>query len=42
MKYVDFFDEEKYYYLITEVVSGGELFDRIVEKTVYDEHEVRV
>ena len=41
-RYIDFYDEEKYYYLITEEVSGGELFDRIVEKTVYDEHEVRL
>jgi serine/threonine protein kinase len=28
----DFFSEEKYYYLVTEFMAGGELFDRIVEK----------
>lgn len=28
----DFFAEEKYYYLVTEFMAGGELFDRIVEK----------
>ncbi|RLN55717.1 hypothetical protein BBJ28_00012413 [Nothophytophthora sp. Chile5] len=28
----DFFVEEKFYYLVTEFMEGGELFDRIVEK----------
>lgn len=28
----DFFAEDKYYYLVTEFMAGGELFDRIVEK----------
>jgi len=28
----DFFDESKYYYLVTELMDGGELFDRIVKK----------
>uniref|UniRef100_K3W829 non-specific serine/threonine protein kinase n=1 Tax=Globisporangium ultimum (strain ATCC 200006 / CBS 805.95 / DAOM BR144) TaxID=431595 RepID=K3W829_GLOUD len=28
----EFFVEPEYYYLVTEFVSGGELFDRIVEK----------
>ena len=30
----DFFTEEKYYYLVTEYMAGGELFDRIVEKVL--------
>lgn len=30
----DFFAEEKYYYLVTEFMAGGELFDRIVEKVL--------
>ena len=29
------------YYLVTEYLEGGELFDRIVEKTVYTEKEAR-
>ncbi|DAZ96535.1 TPA: hypothetical protein N0F65_011212 [Lagenidium giganteum] len=41
MKLHDFFTEPDYYYLVTEFVSGGELFDRIVEKESYTEKEAR-
>ncbi|KAI9913004.1 hypothetical protein PsorP6_004908 [Peronosclerospora sorghi] len=37
----DFFVEDKYYYLVTEFMEGGELFDRIVEKSYYNEREAR-
>jgi len=37
----DVFDENTYYYLITEIMLGGELFDRIVTKTFYNEKEAR-
>ncbi|POM72051.1 Calcium/calmodulin dependent protein Kinase [Phytophthora palmivora] len=37
----EFFVEPEYYYLVTEFVGGGELFDRIVEKTFYTEKEAR-
>lgn len=37
----DDFDEPKYYYLVTEMMKGGELFDRIVAKTYYNEKEAR-
>jgi len=37
----DFFDEPEYYYLVSEVVEGGELFDRICDKTTYSEAEAR-
>jgi calcium/calmodulin-dependent protein kinase I len=37
----DFFEEEKYYYLVLEYMEGGELFDRVVKKTVYNEKEAR-
>ncbi|RLN98171.1 hypothetical protein BBJ28_00018027 [Nothophytophthora sp. Chile5] len=37
----DFFVEEKFYYLVTEFMEGGELFDRIVEKSYYNEREAR-
>lgn len=37
----DVFDENLYYYLVTEIMLGGELFDRIVTKTFYNEKEAR-
>lgn len=37
----DDYDERGYYYLVTEIMRGGELFDRIVAKTFYNEKEAR-
>lgn len=37
----DVYDEPQYYYLITEIVRGGELFDRVVAKSYYSEKEAR-
>mmetsp|Transcript_78518 Transcript_78518/g.154134 ORF Transcript_78518/g.154134 Transcript_78518/m.154134 type:complete len:371 (-) Transcript_78518:134-1246(-) len=37
----DVFDEAQYYYLVTEKMMGGELFDRIVQKSYYNEKEAR-
>ncbi|KAJ0397195.1 hypothetical protein ATCC90586_007633 [Pythium insidiosum] len=37
----EYFVDADNYYLVTEFVSGGELFDRIVEKTYYSEKEAR-
>lgn len=37
----DFFSEEKYYFLVLEYMEGGELFDRIVKKSFYNEREAR-
>ena len=28
-------------YIVTEILKGGELFDRIVQRTYYSEHEAR-
>jgi len=38
---VSHFSEETFYYLVTEMMKGGELFDRIVAKTYYNEKEAR-
>ncbi|CAK4076689.1 unnamed protein product [Aphanomyces euteiches] len=35
------YTEANYTYLVTELLDGGELFDRIVEKTFYSEKEAR-
>lgn len=35
------YDESPYYYLITEYVQGGELFDCIVRRTYYSEKSAR-
>jgi len=37
----DVFEEKDFYYLVTEKMSGGELFDRIVQKQYYNEKEAR-
>jgi serine/threonine protein kinase len=37
----EFFEDSKFYYVVTEVIEGGELFDRICDKTVYTEAEAR-
>lgn len=41
IKLYDVFDEAEHYYLVTELMRGGELFDRIVTKTFYNEKEAR-
>ena len=37
----DVFEDSSYYYLVTEMMRGGELFDRIVAKTFYNEKDAR-
>ena len=41
LKCYGFFDEADSYYLVMEYMKGGELFDRIVKKTFYNEKEAR-
>jgi len=35
------FEDPKFYYLVTEEMHGGELFDRVVAKSYYNEKEAR-
>lgn len=37
----DVYEEKDFWYLVTEKMSGGELFDRIVSKSFYNEKEAR-
>jgi len=39
--FVDSFDEHSFYYLVTELIEGGELFDRIVQRVTYNEQAAR-
>eukprot|EP00607_Mallomonas_marina_P008776 CAMPEP_0182418914 /NCGR_PEP_ID=MMETSP1167-20130531/3296_1 /TAXON_ID=2988 /ORGANISM="Mallomonas Sp, Strain CCMP3275" /LENGTH=439 /DNA_ID=CAMNT_0024593401 /DNA_START=82 /DNA_END=1401 /DNA_ORIENTATION=+ len=41
VKLFDFYEEEHCFYLTMEVLEGGELFDRISQKTIYTEKEAR-
>ena len=41
IKLYEVYDEPPQYFLVTELVSGGELFDRIVSKQQYTEKEAR-
>ena len=35
------YDEKQSYYLVMDLIQGGELFDRIVKKEFYSEKEAR-
>ncbi|XP_054473467.1 calcium/calmodulin-dependent protein kinase IGa [Anoplopoma fimbria] len=35
----DFYESQTHYYLVMQLVSGGELFDRIIDKGVYTEKD---
>ena len=37
----EYFQDSRFYFLVTEEMHGGELFDRIVAKTYYNEKEAR-
>ena len=41
IKLYDVYDEPEQYYMVTEMMNGGELFDRIVQKSHYNEKEAR-
>lgn len=41
IKLIEVFEEGSEFYIVTELVQGGELFDRIVSKSHYSEKEAR-
>jgi serine/threonine protein kinase len=41
IKCYEVYDEPEFYYIVTELVTGGELFDRILTKVHYTEKEAR-
>ena len=41
LKIIDFFEEDQYFYFVTEMMEGGDLFDRILANQVYTEKDAR-
>ena len=41
IKLFDFFEEPQNFFMVIELMEGGELFDRIVSKSFYSEKEAR-
>jgi serine/threonine protein kinase len=41
IKCLKFYEEPDKFYMVLEIVTGGELFDRIVKKSYYTEKEAR-
>ena len=41
VRLVDFFDEPEYFFIVTDMVRGGDLFMRIIDKARYMENEAR-
>lgn len=41
VQFVDFYEEPDYFFLVMELMTGGDVFDRIVEKTQYTEKDAR-
>lgn len=41
VEFFESFEDDKYIYFVLEFISGGELFDRIVQKKSYNEKEAR-
>ncbi|KAJ1455161.1 kinase-like domain-containing protein [Pelagophyceae sp. CCMP2097] len=41
IKLYDFYEEKKMFFICIELMEGGELFDRIVKKTFFNEKEAR-
>jgi calcium-dependent protein kinase len=39
LKLIEYFEDDKNFYLITELCAGGELFDKIIEKEFFNEYE---
>ncbi len=41
VKFYEYYEDASHYYIVSELVKGGELFDRIVEREFYSEKDAR-
>ena len=41
VKLHDIYEDEKYFFLVMELMTGGELFDQILTKEKFSEEEAR-
>lgn len=41
MKLIDVFEDAESFYLVMELMKGGELFDVVIEKEFFSEQEAR-
>ena len=41
LELIDFVEDKKYFYMVTDRLKGGELFDRIVQREQYGEKQAR-
>ena len=39
MKILEFYEDDSYFYLVSELYTGGELFKRLVQETRLNENE---
>lgn len=42
VKMYEYFEDEKRYYIVTELCKGGELFDEIIARGKFNEHDAAV
>ncbi len=42
LRLIDYYEDQKFVYLVLELCSGGELFDRIIANKYYNEEDARV
>lgn len=42
LRLIDYFEDKKNVYLVLELCTGGELFDRIISNKYYNEEDARI
>ena len=42
MKVYEYFQDQNYFYIVTELCTGGELFDRIIERKRFSEKDAAI